>query len=143
MQAAYTEGVIMRTSDIKLITSRAAKIEEIKKVIRFIKYHFVDKSLFTEKFYNAEHASGYQFPNIFTTSAKSITDRMLFKVNIDQQGSQFVLTDNFGRVARTLSGDNGAMTRQYRFSNNNLPGGMIDSSSRAVIYRIDKALKVE
>jgi uncharacterized surface protein with fasciclin (FAS1) repeats len=142
IQEAYNDGLIMRTNDIKVMTNRAAKIEEIKKVIRFIKYHFVDKSLFTEKFYNSENSSGYQFPNIFTTSAKSITNRMLFKVNIDQQGSQFVLTDNFGRVARTLSGDNGVMTRQYRFSNSNTHG-LIDSSSRAVIYRIDKALKVE
>jgi uncharacterized surface protein with fasciclin (FAS1) repeats len=141
MERAFNAGLLKRDTEIAAITNENEKIEEIKKAIRFLKNHFVDRSIFTKQFYNEndpKSVEDYQFPSVFSTAAKDPGAKMFYSITIDKAGEGFVIKNNNYDDAKTV-GVTDALTRQYRFTGSGT-SATIGSNSRAVIHRIDRVI---
>jgi uncharacterized surface protein with fasciclin (FAS1) repeats len=142
MDRAFNAGLLKRDTEIAAISNEAEKIEEIKKAIRFLKNHFVDRSIFTRRYYNDNDSKSVeenQFPSVFSTAAKDPGAKTFYSVTIDQVGNRFVIQNDGYDEAKTIDGSTDVLTRQYRFTGTGQTA-TIGSNSRAVIHQIDRVI---
>lgn len=144
MNAAERAGLYKTVDQINAIGDFKIQVEEIKKVILFLKNHFVDGSVFTKQYYNNKDRDKYTGWVTHTTSAKITIERNntqvkeFNEVQIGKQGETLVIRDKTGNEkARTVQGTENTITRQYRFYGNN-----ILSNSRAVVCQINNVLTI-
>ena len=137
---ALKDGVFKSVDEIDAIEDFNTKVDEIKKVILFLKNHFVDGAIFTKQFYSSANAADYALPRTFTTSAKNPVTKDFYTLYIEKQGDALVIKkDQSGQEqAHTIAGTENTMTHQYRFV-----GNSIGSNSRVVIYQINNVLTNE
>jgi uncharacterized surface protein with fasciclin (FAS1) repeats len=138
MERAFNAGLLKRDSEIDAILNESEKIEEIKKAIRFLKNHFVDKSMFIERYYD-DNDTDVKFPNTFSTAAKDPGAKTFYSVTIDRVGDRYVIRNNGYDDAQTVDGTTDVLTRQYRFTGTGQTA-TIGSNSRAVIHQIDRVI---
>ncbi|GHT77413.1 hypothetical protein FACS189463_3620 [Bacteroidia bacterium] len=143
MERAFNAGLLKRDTEIAAITNEAEKIEEIKKAVRFLKNHFVDKSIFTKKYYDDNNPKSVEentFPKNFSTAAKDPGAKTFYSIKIDKAGDRFVIKNNGYDEAATVDGATDVLTRQYRFTGTETT--TIGSNSRAVIHQIDRVITI-
>jgi uncharacterized surface protein with fasciclin (FAS1) repeats len=114
------------------------KAEKTTYLTEFLKYHFIDNSIYI----NGKSSLGS-----YETAARyeSVSGTGKFrKVSLQSNGSDLVITGANGESATVITTSNlyNLMTRDYIVNNVQTPT-LIESSSRAVIHLIDKALRYE
>ncbi len=159
IQKAIDDGMIKDWSQIDTISNPTAKASEIKKLERFVRYHFQDNSVFisgepVDKLYQTATIKTNELPSQFGTYKDKY-----YKIAINGDGENLELsTESYG-TAKVIK-DNGLyniMARDYIFSDNPQAYREIDgtgtgkefttssvtTSSTAVIHQIDNVLMFE
>jgi len=162
IQQAIGEGLIKNWSMINDISDVNIQNEEIKKLERFLRYHFQDNSVYL---------SGSPVNNVYQTATIKNDDDVTrfntfrnkyYKLGVIGSGNDLTLTTELTDVlwtANVITGNNlyNIMTRDYIFSGNPLSYREIDgsgtgldfasssitTSSTAVIHQIDNVLRFE
>lgn len=159
IQAAIDEGLISDWAKINALTVETEKAAEIKKLERFLRYHFQDNSLLIS---GVSVYGLYQTATIKTdeieTQFRTYKDKY-YRLRVVGDGNNLTLsTENYGSA--NLIKDNGLyniLTRDYIFNNNpqafmeidgtgtgiNFAASSITTSSTAVIHQIDNVLRFE
>jgi uncharacterized surface protein with fasciclin (FAS1) repeats len=159
IQQAVADGIISDWDQIDTITDPEVKNAEIKKLERFLRYHFQDNSVFI---------SGEPVDIIYQTATIKTNDLetqfgtykdKYYRLKITGDGDNLVLaTENYGSAS--VVKDNGLynmMVRDYIFNDNPQAFQEIDgsgtgrdfitssitTSSTAVIHQIDNVLRFE
>lgn len=159
IQKAIDDGVIKDWDQINAIEDGTEKAAEIKKLERFVRYHFQDNSVFisgepVDKTYQTATIKTNDLPSKFGTYKDKY-----YKLGITGDGNNLELTtENYGS-AKVVK-DNGLyniLARDYIFSDNPQAFKEIDgtgtgkaftsseitTSSTAVIHQIDNVLRFE
>ncbi len=144
MERAAAAGLYKTVDDIKAINDFDTQVAEIKKVILFLKNHFVDGSVFTKQYYSNKDKDKYSGWTTHTTSAKitirrnNVDVKEFNEVEIGRQGETLIIRDKSGHEkARSVQGTENKITHQYRFLSSN-----IASNSRAVVCQINNVLTI-
>ena len=159
IQQAIDDGLISDWPTINAIADATQKNAEIKKLERFLRYHFQDNSVYI---------SGMSFDEIYQTATIKTNDLetnfrtykdKYYKLGVSGSGENLDLeTENYG-TARVMT-ENGLyniMARDHVFSGNplafmeidgsgtgvNFVSSRITTASTAVIHQIDKVLRFE
>jgi uncharacterized surface protein with fasciclin (FAS1) repeats len=162
IQQALQDGLIKDWHTINEISDQAVMNSEIKKLERFLRYHFQD---------NAVYISGDPVTELYQTATIKTDDKVsrfntftnkYYKLKLTGNGSDLSLTTELTDTEWTASviTENGLyniMTRDYIFSNNpplfreidgsgtgiDFEQSTITTSSTAVIHQIDNVLRFE
>ena len=107
-------------------------------LLRFLKYHFMDNSVYID---------GNTYNNyVYETAARNPTGKF-HKVTVNSNGTDLTIRNEAGLISANVIKTGGLyniMARDYIVNNRNYNSAtMIEASSRSVIHLIDKALKVE
>lgn len=159
IQAAINEGLISDWDKIKALTVETEKEAEIKKLERFLRYHFQDNSLLISgMLVNGLYQTATIKVNDLETRFRTYKDKY-YRLNVTGDGNNMTLsTENYGSAnVITDKGLYNILTRDYIFNNNPLAFKEIDgtgigsdfvsssitTSSTAVIHQIDNVLRFE
>jgi uncharacterized surface protein with fasciclin (FAS1) repeats len=159
IQAAIDEGLISDWDQINAITDETEKEAEIKKLERFLRYHFQDNSLIIGgESVNALYQTATIKTDELETQFGTYKDKY-YRLQVNSDGDNIELsTENYGSANVIKDNDlYNIMTRDYVFSDNPQAYSEIDGSgvgkpfesssittaSTAVIHQIDSVLRFE
>ncbi|MBN1133130.1 MAG: fasciclin domain-containing protein [Bacteroidales bacterium] len=162
IQQAISDGLIKNWDMINEIADPAAQNDEIKKLERFLRYHFQDNSVYL---------SGSSIDKLYQTATIKNDSRITrfntflnkyYKLKVNGSGNDLTITTELTDrlwTAQVITENNlyNIMTRDYIFSGNPLafkeiddsgtgldfPTSEIRTSSTAVIHQIDNVLRFE
>ncbi len=162
IQKALQDGLIKDWNTINEISDPAVMKSEIKKLERFLRYHFQD---------NAVYIGGEPVNELYQTATIKTDDKVsrfntftnkYYKLNVTGSGNDLSLTTELPDTewtARVITDNDlyNIMTRDYIFSNNppvyreidgsgtgiDFSSSTITTSSTAVIHQIDNVLRYE
>ncbi len=144
MLKAEENGLYKTVEEIQAMGNFNDQVREIKKVILFLKNHFVDGAVFTKQYYNNKDRDKYTGWITHTTSAKrtirrnNVDVKEFNEIEIGKQGETLIIRDKSGQEkARSVQGTENTITHQYRFLNSN-----IATNSRAVVCQINNVLTI-
>ena len=159
IQNAIDDGLISDWDQIDSITDQTLKDAEMKKLERFLRYHFQDNSVYISgEPVNKMYQTATIKTNELETQFGTYKDKY-YRLRITGDGDNLLLsTENYG-TAHVIR-DNGLyniMTRDYIFNDNPLAYREVDgtgtgkdfatsaifTSSTAVIHQIDNVLRFE
>ncbi|MBN1186201.1 MAG: fasciclin domain-containing protein [Bacteroidales bacterium] len=159
IQAALDSGLISNWDQINAITNETEKNAEIKKLERFLRYHFQDNSVvISGQPVNEIYQTATIKTNDLQTNFGTYRDKY-YRLGISGDGETLVLsTENYGSA--NVIKDNGLyniLTRDYIFNNNpqafmevdgtgtglDFAISSITTASTAVIHQIDNVLRFE
>ncbi len=137
IEVAIANGEIQTVDQINAIVSpdgiaantTTLKIEAIKKMILFLKNHFVDYSTYSD----------FNGSKTFSTAAKDPVTKRFNEISITGTGNSLIINKDLANEANTVAGHTDIMSRQYRITTD-LKN--IATSSRVVIHSIGHVLTI-
>ncbi len=139
LNAAFDEDPnLYRWEDIALDTIFTTKKAKTIYLLNFLKYHFMDNSIFID---------GKNVSNLkYETAALNAEDRFR-KVSISSNGTSMSVSNETGTIKANVIKQDGVynlMARDYIVDNKDYKAALnIISSSRSVVHLIDKALRFD
>ena len=119
---------------IKSETDATEKTRKTEKLIRFLKYHFQDNSVYID---------GSSKTGSFETATLNPLNQRFYKLSVTSNGSNLKITSASGITANiiTSGGLFNLMARDYKFNNRDPKAATaIETSSFAVLHQIDDVL---